>query len=111
MRYLAVFQQSRWLRLANYRSDGFGLPIIGTPAGAARELLAGVGGILVKPKDPQDTAKAIEQISQLSDAEWRAMSKTALEKVINYDWEDATNLFEVALYSAVECHAQLTNKA
>jgi len=39
------------------------------------------------------------------------MSKTALEKVINYDWKDATNLFEEALYAAVECHAQLTNKA
>jgi glycosyltransferase involved in cell wall biosynthesis len=111
MRCLAVFQQSRRLRLANYRSEGFGLPMIGTPAGAAPELLAGVGGILVKPKDPEDMAKAIEQISQLSDAEWRAMCNTALEKVINYDWEDATNLFEAALYAAVECHAQLTNKA
>ena len=87
------------------------MPIIATPAGAAPELLAGVGGILVKPKDPEDMAKAIEQICQLSDAEWRAMSKTALEKVINYDWEDATNLFEAALYAAVEYHAQLTNKA
>ena len=97
--------------LANYRSEGFGLPIIGTPAGAARELQACVGGILVKPKDPEDMAKAIEQICQLSDAEWRAMSETALETVINYNWEDATNLFEAALYAAVECQAQLTNKA
>jgi glycosyltransferase involved in cell wall biosynthesis len=85
--------------------------ILGTPAGAAPELLAGVGGILVKPKDPQDMAKAIEQICQLSDAEWRAMSKTAVEKVINYDWQDATNLWEAALYAARECHPQLTNKA
>ena len=99
---LACQLSKRWLRLAK---------ILGTPAGAARELLAGVGGILVKPKDPQDMAKAIEQICQLSDAEWRAMSKTALEKVINYDWQDATNLFEAALYAAVERHAQLTNKA
>ncbi|MEG4631617.1 hypothetical protein QUB56_18810 [Microcoleus sp. AR_TQ3_B6] len=87
------------------------MPIIGTPAGAAPEQQACVGGILVKPKDPQDLAKAIEQICQLSDAEWRAMSKTALEKVINYDWEDATNLFEAALYADGEGHAQLTNKA
>ena len=111
MRCLAVFQQLRRLWLANYRSDGFGLPIIGTPAGGDPELLAGGGGILVKPKDPEDMAKQIEQICQLSDAEWRAMSKTALEKVINYDWEDATNLFEAALYAAVESHAKLTNKA
>src|SRR4028119_1128222 len=111
MRCLAVFQQSRWLRLANYRSDGFGLPIIGTPAGATPELQACVGGILVQPKDPEDMAKAIEQICQLSDAEWRAMSKTALEKVINYTLEEANNLFEAELYAAVEPQSQLTNKA
>ena len=111
MRCLAVFHQSRWLRLAKYPSDGFGLPIIGTPAAAAPELQPCVGGILVKPKDPKDMAKAIEQICQLSDAEWRAMSKNALEKVINYDCEDATNLFEATVYATVERQAQLTNKA
>jgi len=56
-------------------------------------------------------AKAIEQICQLSDAELRAMSKTAFEKVINYSWEDASNLLEAGLYAAVERQAQLTNKA
>ncbi|MEG4838194.1 glycosyltransferase family 4 protein [Microcoleus sp. B9-D4] len=106
--------------LFSSRSEGVGLPIleamacgtpvIGTPAGAAPELLAGGGGILVKPEDPEDMAKAIEQICQLSDAEWRAMSKTALQTVINYTWEDATNLFEAALYTALERPAQLTNK-
>jgi hypothetical protein len=50
----------RWLRLAK---------ILGTSAGAPPELLAGVGGILVKQKDPQDMTKAIEQVCQLSDAE------------------------------------------
>ena len=51
------------------RLEGFGLPlleamacrtpVIATPAGAAPELLAGGGGILVKPEDPQDMANAI----------------------------------------------------
>jgi glycosyltransferase involved in cell wall biosynthesis len=105
--------------LFSSRSEGFGLPIleamacgtpvIGTPAGAAPELLAGGGGILVKPEDPEDMAKAIEQICQLSDAEWRAMSETALETVRNYTWEDATNLLEAAFYTALERQAQLTN--
>ncbi len=82
--------------LFSSRSEGFGLPIleamacgtpvIGTTAGAAPELQACGGGILVKPEDPEDMAKAIEQICQLSDAEWRAMSETALETVINYTW-------------------------
>ncbi|MEG4224995.1 glycosyltransferase [Microcoleus sp. N9_B2] len=87
-----------------------GTPFIGTPAGAAPELQACGGGILVKPEDPEDMAKAIEQICQLSDAEWRAMSETALETVINYTGEDATNLFEAALYTALERQAQLTNQ-
>ena len=85
--------------------------ILGTPAGGDPELQACGGGILVKPKDPEDMAKPIEQICQLSDAEWRAMSKTALEKVINYTSEEATNLFEAELYAAVEGQAQLTNNA
>ncbi|MEO6863218.1 MAG: glycosyltransferase family 4 protein, partial [Microcoleus sp.] len=101
------------------KTEGFGLPIleamacgtpvIGTPAGAAPELLAGGGGILVKPEDPEDMAKAIEQICQLSDAEWRAMSETALETVIYYTWKDSTDLFEAALYTAREGQPQLTD--
>jgi hypothetical protein len=39
------------------------------------------------------------------------MSKTAFEKVINYNWEDPSNLLEAGLYAAVERQAQLTNKA
>jgi len=107
--------------LFSSRSEGFGLPIleamacgtpvIGTPAGVAPELLAGGGGILVKPEDPEDMAKAIEQICQLSDAEWRAMSENALETVIHYTWEDATDLFEAALYAAMEGQRQLTKNA
>lgn len=107
--------------LFSSRSEGFGLPIIeamacgtpviGTPAGAAPELLAGGGGILVKLEDPEDMALAIEQICQLSDAQWREMSEKALETVINYTWEDATDLFEAALYAARERQPELTGKA
>ena len=107
--------------LFSSRSEGFGLPIIeamacgtpviGTPAGAAPELLAGGGGILVKLEDPEDMALAIEQICQLSDAQWREMSEKALETVIYYTWEDATDLFEAALYAARERQPELTGKA
>jgi glycosyltransferase involved in cell wall biosynthesis len=106
--------------LFSSRSEGFGLPIleamacrtpvIGTPAGAAPELLASGGGILVKPEDPEDMAKAIERICQLSDAEWRVMSDAALAEVTNYTWEDATNLFEAALYTAIERQSKLRDK-
>lgn len=107
--------------LFSSRSEGFGLPIleamacrtpvIGTPAGAAPQLLASGGGILVKPEDPVDMAKAIEQVCQLSDAEWQVMSDAALAEVTKYTWEDATNLFEAALHTAIERQSQLTKKA
>jgi glycosyltransferase involved in cell wall biosynthesis len=92
------------------RSEGFGLPIleamacrtpvIGTPAGAAPELLAGGGGYLVRPEDPQDMADAIARLCSLSDAEWRVLSDAAYATATQYNWDDATTLFEKALLTA-----------
>lgn len=94
------------------RSEGFGLPIveamacrtpvIGTPAGAAPEMLSGNTGILVQAEAPAEMAKAIERICQLPSAEWQTMSEAAYAKVINYSWEDATDLFEAGLRAAVD---------
>ena len=94
------------------RSEGFGLPIveamacrtpvISTPAGAAPEILSGGTGILVKPEDPEEMAKAIEYICQLPNAQWQAMSEAAYAKVNNYTWEDATEHFEAGLKVAVD---------
>ncbi|MEG4490772.1 glycosyltransferase family 4 protein [Microcoleus sp. D3_18_C4] len=94
------------------RSEGFGLPIIeamacrtpviSTPAGAAPEILSGGTGILVRPEDPQEMAKAIESICQLPNSKWQAMSEAAYAKVNNYTWEDATDHFEAALEVAVD---------
>lgn len=94
------------------RIDGFGLPIleamasrtpvIGTPAGAAPELLADGVGVLVKPEDPEDMARAIEQICKLSESEWRTMSDAAYARATSYTWEEATDCFEAALYAAID---------
>lgn len=94
------------------RSEGFGLPIleamacrtpvIGTPAGAAPELLTPDAGLLVKPEDPEDMAKAIVKLCQFSEAEWRSMSDAAYAKATSYTWEDATDLFEAALQTAIK---------
>lgn len=94
------------------RTEGFGLPIleamacrtpvIGTPAGAAPELLAEGGGILVEPENPEYMARAIEQIYQMSDQEWQIMSQLAYTRATSYTWEDATNRFELALCQAIE---------
>ncbi|MGI0489149.1 glycosyltransferase family 4 protein [Pantanalinema rosaneae CENA516] len=94
------------------RFEGFGLPIleamacrtpvIGTPAGAAPELLADGAGILVNMDDPEDMAQAIERICQLSNAEWQALSDRAYDRASHYTLEDATDRFEAALYRAIE---------
>jgi glycosyltransferase involved in cell wall biosynthesis len=94
------------------RIEGFGLPIleamacrtpvIGTPAGAAPELLTDGAGILVKAEDPEDMARAIEQIVELSETEWQAMSNAAYGKTASYTWDDATERFEAALHTAIE---------
>ncbi|MEG4068381.1 glycosyltransferase family 4 protein [Microcoleus sp. Pol11C2] len=94
------------------RSEGFGLPIIeamacrtpviSTPAGAAPEILSGGSGILVRPEDPEEMAKAIERICQMPNSKWQAMSEAAYAKVNNYTWEDATDHFEAALKVAVD---------
>lgn len=92
------------------RVEGFGLPIleamacrtpvVGTPAGAAPELLSRGGGILVGREDAQGMADAIARIASMPDAEWRAMSQRALDTAASYTWDDATSLFEKALVDA-----------
>lgn len=89
------------------RFEGFGLPIleamacrtpvIGTPAGAAPELLAGGAGVLVKPEDPADMARAIQQVCDLSEASWQKMSELAHQRATSYTWNDATDLLEKTL--------------
>jgi glycosyltransferase involved in cell wall biosynthesis len=100
-----------WL-FGSRSQEGFGLPIleamacrtpvIGTPAGAAPELLADGAGILVKPEAPDEMARAIERVCRFSDQEWRAMLDIAYAKATDYTWDDATELFETALYTAIE---------
>lgn len=93
------------------RLEGFGLPIleamacrtpvIATPAGAAPDLLQGGGGILVKPDCPEAMCDAIGAIASLSDPVWRAMSDAAYATASKYTWENATDLFEAALFAAI----------
>jgi glycosyltransferase involved in cell wall biosynthesis len=94
------------------RQEGFGLPIleamacrtpvIGTPAGAAPELIGGGGGLLVKSEDSADMARAIGEMFQMSEARWRSMSQAALRTAESYNWDDATALFEAALRQAID---------
>jgi glycosyltransferase involved in cell wall biosynthesis len=94
------------------RSEGFGLPIleamacrtpvIGTPAGAAPDLLASGGGLLVRGNDANAMANAIAQIAAMPEPQWKAMSESAHETAAAYTWDEATSLYEAALRRAVQ---------
>jgi glycosyltransferase involved in cell wall biosynthesis len=94
------------------RCEGFGLPIleamacrtpvIGTPAGAAPELLAGGGGILIDPGAPAGMADAIARVAQMSETQWRGMSDAAYRTASGCNWESATDCFEKALLAVAQ---------
>ena len=97
------------------RCEGFGLPIleamacrtpvIGTPTGAAPELIERGGGVLVEMENADSMADAIIGVVGLSGAEWRAMSDRALATAEAFNWDAATDAFEAALHRAVELQA------
>jgi glycosyltransferase involved in cell wall biosynthesis len=94
------------------RKEGFGLPIleamacrtpvVGTPAGAAPELLEGGGGILVPMENPRAMADAILKVVSMPSPDWRALSDAAYATASRYTWDDATDQFEDALKRAAE---------
>jgi glycosyltransferase involved in cell wall biosynthesis len=94
------------------RSEGFGLPVleamacrtpvIGTPAGAAPDLLANGGGFLVEPESPEDMAKAIVKICQMSKMEWQTLSGKAHATAMRHTWGETTEIFENALHLAIQ---------
>ena len=93
------------------RREGFGLPIleamacrtpvIGTPAGAAPELLGRGGGILVEPGDPAAMARAIVRVADMGEDEWRAMSDAGHRTATGWTWADAAVRLERLLERAV----------
>ncbi|MBC7784649.1 MAG: glycosyltransferase family 4 protein [Burkholderiales bacterium] len=92
------------------RSEGFGLPIleamacrtpvIGTPTGAAPELIRQGGGVLVKPQDPIDMARAIERVCRMRLEGWKQLSDAAYQTAQANTWHRSTELFEAALTAA-----------
>src|SRR5690606_17564064 len=109
-REIASFYASRDAYLFGSRCEGFGLPIlesmacrtpvIGTPTGAAPELIAEGGGRLVRMEDPESMAEAIVEIASMSPEAWRRMSDAAWETAQKHCWDRATDQFEVTLAEA-----------
>jgi len=89
------------------RAEGFGLPIleamacrtpvIATKAGAAPDLVAQGGGVLVDECSAESMANAILHCLEMTETEWAKMSALARDTVLQYSWDNATDLFEKAL--------------
>lgn len=104
------------------RTEGFGLPIleamacrtpvIGTPAGAAPELIGAGGGVLVPGEDADAMAEAIVRIAEMGEDAWGAMSDAAHATATGYTWSDATDRFERALErAACEADSAVTGRS
>jgi glycosyltransferase involved in cell wall biosynthesis len=89
------------------RSEGYGLPlvealacrtpIIGTPVGAAPELVDAGGGLLVRAEDPADMSRAILRICRMPPEEWTALSERAHTIAAARSWASSITLMEQAL--------------
>jgi len=91
------------------RSEGYGLPaleamacrtpVIGTPAGAAPELIGEGGGTLVPMDDPGAMGVAICDLLSAPERQWKEMSDAAYASARARRWDRSTDLFEGALRS------------
>jgi glycosyltransferase involved in cell wall biosynthesis len=97
------------------RWEGFGLPVleamacrtpvIGTPAGAAPEVIARGGGVLVPLEDPEAMARAIEDLHRMPEAAWSALSASARQTALSFGWDGAASAFEDTLLGLCRARA------
>lgn len=83
------------------RLDSFGLPIleamacrtpvVGVPIGAAPELLAAGGGVLLAEATPEAMADALVQVCSGPAERWDQLSAQAHDVAHRYSWDDATS--------------------
>lgn len=111
MRIAEIYQSCDcWLFTSD--QEGYGLPIleamacgtpvVATPAGAAPELLASGGGILVDSDDPEVLADAVERVLSMDEASWRAMSRAARAEAEKHSWDVIGDRMEAALKQILE---------
>ena len=94
------------------REEGFGLPIlealscgtpvVATPAGAAPDILADGGGILLDGHKPDDMADAILYLSRLPQEEWESLSDESILTSSKFTIEKSLRSFETFLKSNIK---------
>lgn len=104
--------------LCGSRSEGFHLPpleamacrcpVVSTAVGGPIDIIQdGVNGYLVPVEDYEALADRLVRVLSLSQEDWQAMSDAAYAVATGYTWDDATRLFEKALYTAI--HKEMSN--
>jgi glycosyltransferase involved in cell wall biosynthesis len=94
-------------------SDGFHLPlleamacrcpVVSTRVGAAMDLIEeDVNGYVVDVNDGDALADRVLHVLNLQERKWKGMSDAALRTATSFSWDDATDLFEKALWLAIE---------
>jgi len=94
------------------RTEGFHLPpleamacrcpVVSTKVGGPADIIEdGWNGYLVDVEDSDALADRLVRVLNLPEAEWREMSDAAYDTATRYTWDDATDLFEEALETAI----------
>lgn len=78
-------------------------PVVSTMVGGPIDIIEnGLQGHLVPKGDSKALADKLESIFLSPEEEWKKMSEAAYQTAISYSWDDASAIFEKALYRAIE---------
>lgn len=102
--------------LCGSQSEGFHLPpleamacrtpVVSTRVGGPIDIIKpGINGYLAPVGDACALAEHVKQLLRKPPEQWRKMSDAAYDTATRYTWDDATDLFEAALYRTIERHA------
>jgi len=78
-------------------------PVVSTLVGGSLDIIKdGLNGYLVPVGDSTALANQLVHVLSLPEAEWRLMSDAAYTTATQFTWDDATELFEGALHTAID---------
>ncbi|MBD1804007.1 glycosyltransferase family 4 protein [Microcoleus sp. FACHB-SPT15] len=78
-------------------------PVVSTQVGGPLDIVKeGVNGYLVPLGDSTALANQLVHVLSLPETEWQTMSDAAYATATQYTWDDAVELFEAALHTAID---------
>lgn len=77
-------------------------PVVSTRCGGPLDIIEeGINGHLVNIGDDVALADKVAHVLELAEDQWHNMSEAAYQTATRFTWEDATDLFEMALHRAI----------